>query len=221
MVREWQELVLAILKIILNMIRWWQEPSDNIFFFWSGKYQFLPFLPCKKWQEPWQEPCLNYPLYMLNTSRRHSSIIENIFQRLIQQDSAVIKLIQCLQENMFQPVNKILIQQDNTNTSSKLELHSSSLQEDIAHVELKSVSGGDTVFTKSIFVRFNDLDLRWFHITILNDTSAFQKTFWNLFPNQMFKIYIHCRQGSQIFETSWCLPGWEYGQTKAMQRKTR
>ena len=34
-------------------------------------------------------------------------------------------------------------------------------QDDIAHVELKSVSGGATIFTKSIFVRFNDLDLRW------------------------------------------------------------
>ena len=33
-------------------------------------------------------------------------------------------------------------------------------QDDIAHVELKSVSGGATIFTKSIFVRFNDLDLR-------------------------------------------------------------
>ena len=60
MVRDWQELVLAILKIILNMFQWWQEPSDNIFCFLSGKYQFLPFLSCKKWQEPWQEPCLNY-----------------------------------------------------------------------------------------------------------------------------------------------------------------
>ena len=35
-----------------------------------------------------------------------------------------------------------------------------SVQDDIAHVELKSVSGGDSVFTKSIFVRFVDMDLR-------------------------------------------------------------
>ena len=33
--------------------------------------------------------------------------------------------------------------------------------EDLAHVELKSVSSAETVFTKSIFVRFNDLALRW------------------------------------------------------------
>ncbi|XP_023337528.1 uncharacterized protein LOC111708396 [Eurytemora carolleeae] len=32
--------------------------------------------------------------------------------------------------------------------------------EDLAHVELKSVSSAETVFTKSIFVRFNDLALR-------------------------------------------------------------
>lgn len=34
------------------------------------------------------------------------------------------------------------------------------LQADIAHVELKSVSSVDSVFTKSIFVRFDDLELR-------------------------------------------------------------
>ena len=33
--------------------------------------------------------------------------------------------------------------------------------EDIAHVELKSVSSAQSVFTKSIFVRFNELDLRF------------------------------------------------------------
>ena len=32
--------------------------------------------------------------------------------------------------------------------------------EDLAHVELKSVSSAETVFTKSIFVRFNELALR-------------------------------------------------------------
>lgn len=31
---------------------------------------------------------------------------------------------------------------------------------DIGHVELKSVSSSESVFTKSIFVRFNDIDLR-------------------------------------------------------------
>ena len=33
--------------------------------------------------------------------------------------------------------------------------------DDLAHVELKSVSSEDTVFTKSIFVRFHSLDLRY------------------------------------------------------------
>ena len=34
-------------------------------------------------------------------------------------------------------------------------------KDDIAHVDLKSVSSRESVFTKSIFVRFNDLDLRF------------------------------------------------------------
>ena len=33
-------------------------------------------------------------------------------------------------------------------------------KEDIAHVELRSVSSSGSVFTKSIFIRFHDLDLR-------------------------------------------------------------
>ena len=33
-------------------------------------------------------------------------------------------------------------------------------KEDIAHVELRSVSSAESVFTKSIFIRFHDLDLR-------------------------------------------------------------
>ena len=41
------------------------------FQFKSGKYRFLPFFPVKKWQEPWQESFLNYPLY--------SSICSQVF----------------------------------------------------------------------------------------------------------------------------------------------
>ena len=33
MVRDWRELILAILWITLNMRQWWQEPSDNFFIF--------------------------------------------------------------------------------------------------------------------------------------------------------------------------------------------
>ena len=33
-------------------------------------------------------------------------------------------------------------------------------KEDIAQVELRSVSSSESVFTKSIFIRFHDLDLR-------------------------------------------------------------
>ena len=76
---EWQELVLATFSLICvsisigknwflpffkvtpDMLQWWQEPSDNLLSFLSGKYQYLPLFSCKKWQEPWQEPFLNYP----------------------------------------------------------------------------------------------------------------------------------------------------------------
>ena len=58
---HWQELVLAIFKVTPDMLQWWQEPSDNLLSFLSGKYQYLPLFSCKKWQEPWQEPFLNYP----------------------------------------------------------------------------------------------------------------------------------------------------------------
>ena len=34
-------------------------------------------------------------------------------------------------------------------------------KDDIAHVELRSVSSSESVFTKSIFIRFHDLDLRY------------------------------------------------------------
>ena len=34
-------------------------------------------------------------------------------------------------------------------------------KEDIAHVELRSVSSAESVFTKSIFTKFHDLDLRY------------------------------------------------------------
>ena len=34
------------------------------------------------------------------------------------------------------------------------------VKDDIAHVELRSVSSSESVFTKSIFIRFHDLDLR-------------------------------------------------------------
>ena len=93
-------------------------------------------------------------------------------------------------------------------------------QEDIAHVELKSVSGGDTVFTKSIFVRFNDLDLRWFCISIKWDL---QSTFFKLSQS----VHGHCGDISALKFWNFFInllsppPGWEYGQTKAMQRRTR
>ena len=41
---------------------------------------------------------------------------------------------------------------------------SMNLQEDIAHVELKSVSSSQSVFTRSIFVRFHDIELRFWSI---------------------------------------------------------
>ena len=34
-------------------------------------------------------------------------------------------------------------------------------KKDIAHVELRSVSSAESVFTKSIFIKFHDLDLRY------------------------------------------------------------
>ena len=37
-------------------------------------------------------------------------------------------------------------------------------KEDIAHVELRSVSSAESVFTKSIFIKFHDLDLRYIFI---------------------------------------------------------
>ena len=39
-------------------------------------------------------------------------------------------------------------------------------KDDIAHVELKSVSTSQSVYTRSIFVRFYDLDLRYYTLSI-------------------------------------------------------
>ena len=43
------------------MIQWWQEPSDNILCFFQWQVPVLAIFSRKKWQEPWQEPFLNYP----------------------------------------------------------------------------------------------------------------------------------------------------------------
>ena len=64
-----------------------------------------------------------------------------------------------LSEKLFNTRCGVMVEKVNYQTLDG-QTKTLSFQEDIAHVELKSVSGGDTVFTKSIFVRFNDLDLR-------------------------------------------------------------
>ena len=63
------------------MLQWWQEPSDNLLSFLSGKYQYLPLFSCKKWQEPWQEPFLNYPQLFLDNNDLNAGLYEGEVNR--------------------------------------------------------------------------------------------------------------------------------------------
>merc|ERR1719154_293953 len=63
-------------------------------------------------------------------------------------------------------------------------------KDDIAHVELKSVSSRESVFTKSIFVRFYDLDLRmkiWSNKGYAEKNKVFMEEWLTDFRSKLMK----------------------------------
>ena len=65
-------------------------------------------------------------------------------------------------------------------------------KEDIAHVELKSVSSSESVFTKSIFIRFHDLDLR------LDDNQFGIRIYLNFYKNEDLGQQSPCGDGQGV-----------------------
>ena len=76
---------------------------------------------------------------------------------LLPQDKMVQLVERLFSHRCDVPVSKVS-KETLFSKKSKKSIH---LQEDIAHVELKSVSSSQSVFTRSIFVRFHDIELRF------------------------------------------------------------
>ena len=71
------------------------------------------------------------------------------FQRFINHSNLIISII--VQDGMIALCERVLT----VNAGVAVE------KDDIAHVELRSTSSSESVFTKSIFIRFHDMDLRY------------------------------------------------------------